>query len=187
MFLYLLYAHFSAKIIRMATENTLDTTAQKEYIAELLKERIYATIALLAVLVSIDPEHSDPLRADFLIIGTIVSLWAASILATQMSRRIVFRGEIDTRADSKHQIRKHAPMLASLVFPVFLVTLSMLEIIALSTAINIAILSTLALMAVWSVVSARELNVNRIPLIIVVLVELALGLSIVGLKVIIGH
>lgn len=79
----------------MATKKPTLTIDQKEYIADLLKERIYATLALLGVLISIDPAHTNDLHAMYVICGTIISLWAASIVATQMSRRLVFQHELD--------------------------------------------------------------------------------------------
>lgn len=171
----------------------MDSTKQipsehsKEYIAELLKERIYATLALLAVLISIDTNHVSPLHAAYIICGTIVSLWAASIVATQMSRRLVFKNELDHSREADHQIRRHTPMLASLAFPLAMICLAMIDLISLNLAINISIASALLLLAGWSIGSARALNANRRPTLILVVIELAIGLGIVGLKLVVGH
>jgi hypothetical protein len=163
------------------------TEHEKEYIAELLKERIYATLALLAVLISIDTNHSSPLHAIYIICGTIISLWAASIVATQMSRRLIFPGQLDHVQETHHQLRRHAPMLASLLFPLFMIILAMVHITSLEVAINISIISALILLAGWSIGSARSLNAKKFPTFVLVAIELAIGLSIVGLKVLIGH
>lgn len=163
------------------------THAEKEFIADLLKERIYATLALLAVLISIDTEHVLPVNAAFIIAGTIVSLWAASIVATQMSRRMVFKDELDHSREVTHQIRRHAPMLASLVFPLVMIGLAAIGAISLSAAIDVSILSALALLVGWSVGSARSLGSKRVPILILVAVELAIGLGVVGLKLVVGH
>jgi uncharacterized membrane protein YeiH len=79
----------------MALTKKIKTEQQKEYIADLLKERIYATLALLAVLISIDTAHSSSLHAAYIISGTIISLWAASMVATQMSRRMILQGQLN--------------------------------------------------------------------------------------------
>ncbi len=171
----------------MATIKHIKTEQQKEYIADLLKERIYATLALLAVLISIDTQHSSPLHATYIICGTIISLWAASIVATQMSRRMIFQGELDHSQETKHQIRRHAPMLASLVFPLIMIWLAMIQFISLGVAINISIISSLALLAGWSIGSARSLSAKKIPTFILVIIELSIGLGIVGLKIVVGH
>lgn len=163
------------------------TEQEKEYIAELLKERIYATLALLAVLISIDSSHTDPLHAVYIVTGTIVSLWAASIVATQMSRRLVFKGALNAREETKHQLRRHAPMLAALIFPLLMISLAMLNLIGLDDAINVSILSALALLVGWSIDSARSLGASKLPTFILVVVELSIGLAVVGLKIVAGH
>ena len=166
---------------------TTKSWEEKEYIADLLKERIYATLALLAVLISINPVHSNPLHAAAIICGTIVSLWAASIVATQMSRRMIFQGAVDHNKDATHQIRRHAPMLASLVFPLFMIGLAAANAITLQLALAISIASSLLLLVGWSIGSARSLNAKKFPTLILILVELAIGLGVVGLKIIVGH
>jgi hypothetical protein len=171
----------------MTPSKPLNTELQKEYIADLLKERIYATLALLAVLISIDAAHSSPLHAIYIICGTIISLWAASIVATQMSRRMIFQGELDHSQETHHQLRRHAPMLASLIFPLIMIWLAMIQVINLEIAINISIVSALLLLAGWSIGSARSLRAKKLPTFILVVIELAIGLGIVGLKVLIGH
>lgn len=163
------------------------TEQEKEYIAELLKERIYATLALLAVLISIDSTHTSPLHAVYIICGTIISLWAASIVATQMSRRLVFKGELNAREEAEHQLRRHAPMLAALVFPLLMISLAALNLIGLDDAINVSILSALALLVGWSIGSARSLGATKLPTFILVAVELSIGLAVVGLKLVTGH
>lgn len=171
----------------MTQANNTKTMQQKEYIAELLKERIYATLALLAVLVSIDTRHASSLHAAYIMCGTIISLWAASIVATQMSRRLVFQGELDHIQEAHHHIRRHAPMLASLALPLLMVSLAMTHLISLDLAINISIASALLLLAGWSIGSAKALNAHNLPIAILVAIELAIGLGIVGLKLVVGH
>ena len=171
----------------MAQTQHTEAEHHKEFIAELLKERIYATLALLAVLISIDTEHYSPLHAIYIICGTIISLWAASIVSTQMSRRVIFQGQLDNAHETQHQLRHHAPMLASLVFPLLMIGLSILNLISLEVAINISIASALVLLMGWSIGSARSLHAKKLPIFVLVVIELAIGLSIVGLKVLIGH
>jgi hypothetical protein len=171
----------------MTVSTNAKTNHQKEYVAELLKERIYATLALLAVLISLDTTHTSPIHAAYIMAGTIVSLWAASIVATQMSRRLIFRNELDHVHETSYQIRRHAPMLASLAFPLLMTLLAILKLISLDLAINISIVSSLLLLAGWSIGSACALNAKKVPIVILVAIELAIGLSIVGLKLLVGH
>jgi hypothetical protein len=171
----------------MNSEQKTKTYHQKEYIAELLKERIYATIALLAVLFSIDTTHTSPLHAAYIISGTIISLWAASIAATQMSRRLIFQSELDHPLETERQLRRHAPMLVSLIFPLVMLTLAAVNLLTLKIAITISIASALLLLVGWSIGSARALHANKIPSAILIVIELAIGLAIIGLKIAVGH
>jgi general stress protein CsbA len=171
----------------MSSAKKRKTQQQKEYVADLLKERIYATLALLAVLISIDTAHSNSLHAAYIITGTIISLWAASIVATQMSRRMVFQGELNHTDEVQHQFRRHAPMLASLVFPLAMIGLSSLHVLSLGVAVDVSIISSLLLLVGWSLASARSLQANKLPMFVLVIVELAIGLAIVGLKIVVGH
>jgi hypothetical protein len=171
----------------MAKQMHTKSYQQKEYIADLLKERIYATLALLAVLISIDTSHSSPIHAAYIVSGTIVSLWAASIVAAQMSRRVIFQGEINHTQEADHQMRRHAPMLASLIFPILMIGLAVIKVISLELAVNISIVSALLLLVGWSIGSARSLSVKKLPALVLVVTELAIGLGIVGLKLIVSH
>jgi hypothetical protein len=167
--------------------NSTDTTLHKEYIADLLKERIYATLALLAVLISIDVDHYSPTKALLLVYGTIISLWAASLVAAQMSRRVVFGSELDIKTENEHQLRRHAPMLATLAFPTLMIGLSMTGLVSLGIAVDISIISALLLLVAWSVSSAKSLHITKLPIFLLVIIELLIGLGVVGLKVLIGH
>lgn len=167
-----------------STKNQLQ---KREFAAELLKERIYVTFALVAVLASINTNHTSPFHAEFIVGGTIVSLWAASIVATIMSRRLVLRGQIDHDHEIRHQIRVHSPMLLALVTPLFLMTLSAMDVIALSWAVNISIFSSLLLLASWSIMSAKTLGAKKVPTFILILLQLAIGAGIILLKIVAGH
>lgn len=164
------------------------TIASKEFIAELLKERIYATLALLAVLISIDTSHYSAEKALLIVWGTIISLWGASVVSALMSRRVVYQGEqLDADRERELQLKKHAPMLAALGLPTFLLSLAYFHVISLSIAINISIASALLLLVTWSVLSARSIRARQVPTIVLVAAELAIGLGIVALKIAIGH
>jgi hypothetical protein len=40
---------------------------------------------------------------------------------------------------------------------------------------------------IWSVLSARSMRANRMPTVLLVLAELAIGMSVVGLKIFVSH
>jgi len=162
-------------------------TEPKEFIAELLRERIYATFTLIAVLATIDTKHTDARHAAFIITGTIIALWAASIVATVMSRRMIFQNTLNHEHEIRHQIRVHAPMLLTLAFPLFLLLLTSLGVLSLSTAITVAIFSAMLLLVSWSIHSARSLHARKIPTLILIVLQVGIGLGIIALKIAVGH
>lgn len=157
-----------------------------EFKIELLKERIYATLALLAVLVSLDPSHTSVMRAELIVGGTAVSLWLASLVAAQMSHRIV-TGRIHTPQEHDRNYIQHAPLLLAAVFPVIAIAISATGIYSLSTAVNIAIGSSILLMISWSLLSARALRAKKFTTLAVTASQLLLGLLIVAIKLQIEH
>lgn len=74
-----------------------------------------------------------------------------------------------------------------MALPVVMITLSLLHLINLKIAINISIVSALLLLIGWSVGSAKSLQASNVPIVLLVIAELAIGLAIVGLKLVIGH
>lgn len=162
------------------------TASQLEYLADLLRERIYATIALLAVLISIDTNHSSPGKAAAVVGGTAVSLWVASLVATKMSRRMVL-GRADPPAETERQLRRHTPLLAAGIFPLMAISLAGVGIVSLSAAINGAIGASLLLMVGWSIASARAISPTKGSVIVLGAIELAVGLAVVWFKLLVGH
>lgn len=153
---------------------------------ELLKERIYATLALLAVLLTIDAARTSALRATFVIAGTALSLWAASLIASRMSYRIVMQ-QMETGEKSEAQLVRHSPLLLAAVFPLLMTSFSVAHLISLSLAINIAIGASLLLIVIWSLLSAIAMRMGQLFTLVVALAELAIGIGIVLLKFFLGH
>jgi len=170
-----------------ATKKRRTPVNDLEFRIELLKERIYATLALLAVLWTIDPGHTSAAKAAGLIGGTALSLWVASIVAAQMSYRIVTQQLQTDRRKADRQFAQHAQLLSAAVFPLFLVGLAYIHVISLSLAIDLAIGASMLLFIGWSLLSAKALHTKRLNTLIIAGIELAVGLAIVWLKLTIGH
>ena len=150
-----------------------------------MKERIYASLALLAVLLTIDPAHSTPLHAAIVIGGTALSLWLASIMSSQMARRMVF-GQPDAEQAEKDR-QRHAPLLASAVLPLLLVGLAGAQVLSLGRAITISIGTILLSLIFWSLASARSMHASRLATLLLASVSLLIGLGIVALKAVLSH
>lgn len=158
-----------------------------EFRAELLKERIYATFILLAVLLTIDVAHTSPLRAMAIIGSSSVGLWAASLVASRMSYRIVMQKVETDRNKLDLQLLQHRPLLYAAMFPLFICFVSFLEVLSLEVAINIAIASLMLLLISWSLLSAKALKAGTLTTIFLAASELVIGLIVIGIKLLSSH
>lgn len=164
---------------------TQRTVIDLELMADTLKERIYATLALLAVLISIDATHTTALNVELLIGGTALSLWAASWIATHLARQVIFG-----RPDAEHierEKQRHAPLLLSAVLPMFIIGLSAIHIIPLQVAVSISSYLLIVTLALWALMSAYRMRVGRGRTIILASLVMLVGLGIVALKAVLGH
>ncbi len=161
------------------------STIDLELLADTLKERIYASLAILAVLLTIDPAHSTAAHAATIIGGTALSLWLASIVSAQMAHRMVF-GRPDTARIEKER-QRHAPLLASAALPLILVGLSSIHILSLERAITISIWTILLSLILWSVSSARSMRASGLATLVLAGISLLIGLGVVAIKAILTH
>lgn len=173
--------------IKRGEASTLEQRAaiDLELMADTLKERIYATLALLAVLISIDAAHTTAWHVELLIGGTALSLWAASWIASQLARQMIFG-----RPDAQHierEKQRHAPLLLSAVLPMFIVALSTIHIMSLHLAVAISTYLLIATLALWALMSAYRMRVGRGRAIIFAALVTLIGLGIVALKAMLSH
>jgi len=152
-----------------------------EHRVELLKERIYATLALLAVLLTLDAASTSPLKASVIVLGTALSLWAASLVAGVMAYRVVMQQNTPEHR-FRRQLVLHSPLLAAAVFPLLMIGFAAAGFWSLAAAIDVAIGALMLFLLGWSLLSARALKVSRPMTLVLAVVELGLGLVIIWLK-----
>lgn len=174
----------------MESNTSQDTHAQipadPELLADTLKERIYASLAILAVLLTIDTEHSSTTHAAVVIGGTALSLWAASFISSRMARRMVF-GRSPEAEHTPRDSQKHAPLLASAVLPLILIGLSGIGIFSLEQAVTMSTGAILLTLILWSLAAARSVHASRLISIVLACIMLLLGLGVVALKAWVLH
>lgn len=158
-----------------------------EHKIELLKERIYATIALLAIMLTIDTKEASPLEAGIIIGGTAVSLWIASIISTRMSRRIVLGHQNESREKTEYLFSKHTPLLTAAFFPLLMIIISFTGFIPLSQAILLGIAELFFFLIIMSYQSAKAFHISNFSTIIIAAIEIVLGFLIIWLKMYVSH
>lgn len=157
-----------------------------EFKAELLKERIYATFVLLAVLLTIDVNHMTTERVLVVLSGTVFSLWAASLVASRMSYRIVM-GRIESDKKLSLRLAQHRPLIYAASFPILMTLLALAHVFSLNMAMDISVGGLVLLLVGWSLLSAKAIKAGRFATIVLTGVELLIGLIVIVLKLVSSH
>jgi len=157
---------------------------QLDYIADFMKERIYATITLLAVIAILweGAGHYTPGKAALSILATALALWLASSISTQMSYKVA-HGKIMPRRQFISNEVKHAVLLLSAFFPLLLVGVSSLGFISLKLALFVAMITSIGSLFLWSIRAGRSMHSSFKVILVVGCLETLVGLGVVALKI----
>jgi bacteriorhodopsin len=161
---------------------------EAELVTEFLKERIYATITLIALLATLwrAAEYLSPLNAALSVAGTVVALWLAIGIASRMSYQAVNGRRMNIRVYGQI-LRLHSALLVP-AFPVlFLIGVSAIGIVSLETALFSSMIILLLSFAGFSLLAGRKMHSNFLEIIITSAFEVALGVGVIVLKVVAGH
>lgn len=163
--------------------------ALREAIAENMKERVYSTITLLAVIAAMwqNAEHHSTLGAVAGIVGAAVAVWLATLIAARMSYRAVHGKPID-RKDYVRTFFTSSGLLAPALPSLFFVILSGLSgWYDLKTALFVSMLVSLLSLFAFSFSAGRKIYDNIWRLLVVSLLEVSVGVGIIVLKLAVGE
>ena len=162
------------------------TVEERIQYSELLRERIYSTITLLAVVVVMwqHPSEYSVWTVLGVIAGTVTALWLATLIASRMSYRIV-HGEAELSAHSRKSAEAASGLLAPAIAPIFFVLVSLTGLIELKTALLISVISLVFSMFIFSVVSGRKVAGSWLRLLLFSTLQMGLGFAVVALKLLI--
>lgn len=153
--------------------------------AELLRERIYSTITLLAVVVVMwqHPDNHSVFGVVGIIIGTVGALWLATLIASRMSYRIVHD---DQELESHYRKASGAAsgLLAPAAAPILFVTISITGLIDLKTSLLLSVAVLVVSLFLFSLVSGRKVASSTLSLLFYSFLQLGLGLVVVMLKLV---
>ena len=163
--------------------------ASREAIAENMKERVYSSITLLAVLTVMwrTADHRTALGLIAGIAGSVVALWLATLIAARMSYRAVHGKPIDRR-DYIRVFFTSSGLLAPAIPPIIIVAVSGvtgwygLES-ALVASMAISLLSLFSL----SFAAGRKIYDNIWRLLLVSTLEMSVGVGVILLKLAVGE
>jgi hypothetical protein len=159
-----------------------------EYVAENMKERIYATITLLALIVALwqTAEEHSVLGAAASIVGTVVALWLATLISSRISHRAV-HGKSMAHRDLGRLAFTSSGLFVPAIVPTFLVFISTTGVMSLKTAFMAGIAALLLSLFLLSFAAGRKIYTSPLRLVLVSTAEMAIGVGVIVLKLAIGE
>jgi hypothetical protein len=146
---------------------------------------IYGTILVMAVIVAFS--HDDSATSAELIgavAATTIVFWVAHVYAEVLGRRL--GGESGSRmANIRAALGHEWPIVEAALLPVLALLLGVLSIVSDHTAVNIAIGVGVLELFGWGLAAGRKLGLSTTGTMLAGVTNGALGLVIVGLKVVV--
>jgi hypothetical protein len=156
-------------------------------IAERLKERIYAQLTIIAVMLGLALSGSAThLSVVLSVIGTSLGLWLATLAAELQAHRIAY-GRMTNTAQLRHLLFATSPLMTAAVGPLILVGLSALGSLSLDAALYLSVAVDTAAMFVWGCVSGRRMGAGAWASVLSGLINLLIGGIVIGVKLAAGH
>jgi hypothetical protein len=147
---------------------------------------VYGTIVAMGALAAGSHTELDPWRLAGIVAGTVVVLWIAHVYSHALGESIALGHRLDWTELADVARRELSIVLAG-VGPVAALVLGAVGVLRESTALWIAMGMGLTTLAVQGVRVAALERLSRFGTFVVVTVNLALGLVIVGLKAGLSH
>jgi len=157
---------------------------ERAFVAEMLRERIYATITLLAVVAALwqHPDEHRPLGAIGIILGTVIALWLATLVAARISYTAVHGHKVHKEPKYLEASKAASGLLAPASAPIAFILLSMTGIFSLKVGLLIGVISLLASLFFFSVMSGSRVADSKIKLIVFSIMQTLIGVGVVLLK-----
>lgn len=164
------------------------TPHMREAIAENMKERVYATITLLAVIAALwqTSSHHSIRGTLFTIAGTVVALFLATLISARMSYRAIHSKSISPK-QYQHVVFTSSGLLAPAIGPFFIVLGSLTGLYNLNSALIASMAALLLSLFLLSFNAGRQIYTNKARLLLVSSLEMSVGLGVILLKLATGE
>jgi hypothetical protein len=158
-----------------------------EALEERLKERIYASLTLLAVLVGLaqagHPTHTGTLVS---VVVTALGLWLATLVADLQAHPVAHRRRPTSR-EIRHVLFTSSPLLTCAVGPVLMIGLSAAGLLGLTRALWVSVGSEVAALALWGFAGGRRMGAGPWRAAVTAVLNTVIGLAVVSVKLLAGH
>ncbi|MGY0020803.1 hypothetical protein [Streptomyces sp. cg35] len=166
-----------------------DAVAQEraDLLRERLKERIYASLTLLAVLVGLAQSgHPTHVGAVVSVAVTALGLWLATLVA-DLQAHPVAHGRMPRLPEIRHTLFTSSPLLTSAAGPLLLIGLSAAGVMELTTALWISVGSEVAALAAWGFTGGRRVGARPLAALLTAALNAVIGVGVVAVKLVAGH
>jgi hypothetical protein len=173
------------------TRRSLETLTpeQRELVADNMRERIYSSITLIAVLTVMwqNDEHRSVLGTIAVILGSVVALWLATLISARMSYRAV-HGKSIKSSDYRKTFFTTSGLLAPALLPTAIILVSGLtHWYTIKTALMASIIISLLSLFGLSFQAGRKIYDSLGRLLLVSALEMSVGLLVILLKLAVGE
>ncbi|MGW8776498.1 hypothetical protein ACWGNM_00270 [Streptomyces sp. NPDC055796] len=147
-----------------------------------LKERLYATITMIAVVVGLAySAHAQPGDVALSVAVTALGLWLASLVADGQAHRVVHRRGIGGR-ELLEMLYVSSPLLLSAAGPLFLILLAALGVMSLHTALLTAAWVNVASLFTWGWFGGVRMGSGLIVSLLGGVIDAAIGTAVALVK-----
>jgi hypothetical protein len=160
--------------------------AQAGVLADRLKERIYATITMIAVVVGLSFVEVGALGAVATVLTTALGLWLAALVADQQAHRTVHR-HLATGRELRRMLYVSSPLLSCAAGPSVLIALAALGLLTLHAALLAAAGVCVVSLFFWGCVGGLRMGGGTLAALVAGLADAAIGVAVALVKAAAGH
>lgn len=165
------------------------TPEMKEIVAENMKERVYSTITLIAVLTVMWQNSNDHSTGGVIaiIFGSVAALWLATLISIRMSYRAI-HGKPISLANYRKALFSASGLLAPAVTPAVIVAISgVTHWYDLKAALMASMIVSLLSLFALSFNASRRIYDSVWRQLFVSLLEMSVGVGVILLKLAVGE
>ena len=165
------------------------TPAMREVIAENMKERVYSTITLIAVLTAMwqNADRHTASGTILIILGSVIALWLATLISIRMSYRAV-HGRAISLGSYRKSLFSASGLLAPAISPVIIVAVSGLtDWYSIKSALMASMVVSLLSLFLLSYSAGRRIYDSFWRLVLVGALEMSVGVGVILLKLAVGE
>jgi hypothetical protein len=160
----------------------------QEHLAENMKERVYATITLIAVITALwQVSELHTFKGVLASIGgTVVALWLATLVSARVSHHAIYGKSMD-HSELRRLIFTSSGVFTPAIVPVILVLLSGVGLMSIKNALFGGIVTLLLSLFLLSFVAGRRIYPSVSRVILISALEMSVGIGVVLLKLAVGE